>query len=225
VLMPEVMPHCLKFICVLEVLLGAAIVSAPAEAQDLPSRVAIDLLYLKDADPAVIRTVKDWADAIDYRLELSIRYDDSLKMPRQGLIRARPIERAVPLTRHEMETYWRNTGAVQVAFGRGTRVGNSIQLKATVYLGQLQGSLPSPIVPLSHTIAPGNYRDASNLMMAIALYALGVDATAVPAIACILFARAHRFARAVPPGLESSAVMRQAISAELIRHRCETRRR
>lgn len=207
------------------ILLGLALPAVPASAQGLPTRVGIDLLYLKDTDPVVARSVRHWAESVDQRLEQSLRFDDSLRMPRQGLVTAQAIERSSPLTRQEMELYWRNTGAIQVAFGRGTRTGGTTRLTALVYLGDLKGSLVSPVIPVSHSITPGNALEATNMILAIAFYALGVDAQSRPGTACLLLARSNRYAGALSNSIQSAADVKRAIATRLQAHACGGRAR
>jgi hypothetical protein len=209
-----------RTIAALMIIMGLG--ATPAAGQGLPSRLVIDVLYLSTANTTRNDAIRSWAATLQERLQTSVGFDASLKLPRGNQILVRPEPLASSMSGAQMKARWEGRRALQVVFGHAEGDGASTTVAGTVYLGDLKGDLPSPALSISQPINAAAFRKSSDLMMAISLYALAVDSTGQPKTACALLQRANVISGALPDGLESAPLVKAAITKRLQTSRCST---
>ena len=212
------MPVPRRLIAALFALLPLALQVPAASGQTLPTRLNIDLVYAQSSDPVLERRVKAWVSALQEKVQTSLGWNPDLRLPLGGKILVSPAPQPTVPPAAMIEQRWRNRNAIQIVVGHGERNGAQSAFQGSIYLGQLRGRLPIAI-PIAQAIEGQSYERSSNFVLVVALYALSVDAAAVPATSCQLLRSAARLGSRLPATLTSAATVNAGIMADL-RARC-----
>jgi len=201
---------------------GIAVMLAapPASAQMLPTRVAIDLMFMSSPDPTITENIQQWASSLQERLQATLAWDSSLGLSRANEIKVTSVPRDNFPSAAVIEQRWQQRQAIQIVFGHGRRDGNVTILEGNVYLGDLKGDLPSPALQIVQRIEAASFTSSSDLIMMISLYALAVDADNKPATSCQLLQRAYTIGRTLPPTLMSADLMNSVVATRLDKRKC-----
>lgn len=199
--------------------LTAAAGSTAATAQQLPTRVTIDILVVAQ-DPVAKEQMMQWSNALQSRLS-RLHADGSLGISRS--ISVRPFPQQTFSSASALQTRWQQRRAIQIVLAQGVRIGSKVTAEGDVFLGGLKGDLASPLVPISQPITPESYRKASDYILMTSLYALSIDAGGRKPVACALLRQANLLGRGIAAAIDPAKV-KDAVARRLQRTGCRATR-
>ena len=163
----------------------AAVLALPAARADAPSRVEIAVYQYRSIDTDAEREAFDDFHGMlnDRMLTLSdelaregaeFAYLEDLQPYQIMGPGDEPIEFRGRLA--DLAEYWAQSQALQLLHGRMRTADGQPAVRSQVYLGELQGALPSKLVKLDLPVDPDRFEETAETHTALLLYALAMDA-------------------------------------------------
>lgn len=221
--MARARPTLMAILSVFAVMLACA---AEAIAQPQGPRLTIWMFRVPTEDKDAQRGFNDWYNLFSNNLSFTAKGAVSGATFLDGLRVGGEDPKQSPAD-EVLKRRWDEVSALQVLSAVSLRDANATVIDSRIFLGKLQGELPSDWLHIRQRVVATNFSVNNDAIALVTLYALAMDSQRLhraPAITCGFLAEAHTIAASPDLGrLPELKPLGSAINASLKKNGCEAR--